>query len=1222
MNIPYSILEGKTFISKSCYDYHQSLAKKYYTLYKKNKSSNQAKSNKNIKKKIFNWFFTLDIKEKIKICSIYNNWFIRILDQLLTYNFYDNSMRFKPKEIYGNFYKMLNNNFEEENFKYKDYLETLAGNNENNPEKYFNTYFSTNECDSDFTETNKNLYVEREFLKELRFFSLNEYNDILSLNEELLNNKQKLQEYFDKFSDCNIFKENIIVIKAMSICNNIFNFTFPNWVRNMKKFSIQQLIIICFEISISIYYQIFLIEQSIPSFDIDSKIEDLFNMKMTMENYISKEVNKEQNKIISILDKKKIDIEISTDAYNKLFVDHENITDYVYKLAFDHNQSSFYTDPCIKDENINTVLNSLKKHLNNNIPQFVHDITFIKANKVFKIENIVYNIIYQKISTLCSERNLEEIYMDINETPTLKKKKKKNRKNKEKKEGNEIHENEEKKEENENNKDNKEKNNSAKNEINNFEENEIHNINDNKFSINADDNNKNNSNNSEDEEDEENQIFSNDYYNEIENSKDIKNINNDEESIKECIEMKLLDDKGKEIYEEEKKEKEEENKNETDLLEELLKENKQEKKINNNNNKKKKKRKNKKKKINQEENNIEINKKEELKEEPKIEEDNTDNKMTLNTPEISSNNNQKEIKEINTENTCHKKEENKNRKKQKDFFLYPVEKKKAKNINNNSNHKNSNKKNFSKNEDNNLSIKKESSKDNISETSATEKKEMTEKKETREKNEIININNEININNKDLDFSEINESKIVIVGNKNSANVIEKSNKIEHSHEQSKIQNINLNNSTINNYVIIDKYPPNKLLSFDNKEFQKNIYPQLISPYNYPMPFHQLPNYYLYERNDLFNDLTQEILSHEENITNNLSLLEKYRKEIYFKIKNFIENVLYKNNFDVKLIKYGSHETGLSIESSDIDILIKFCKNININNIGINNQQNIEEILALIYNELNNKKEKFYIIQINAIYTASVPVLKIKFNLENIIPKEIIKKIKENYIFNFDEDILELNFDFTFHEVEKIDDVIKIPSLEIISFIKKSLNFYKEIKPIILILKRFMKINKLNSSFHGGLSSYSLFLLLYSYIKYMFLQTNSLGHYLYGFFEFYSNFNFGIYYINPILDCPFMILDELHESGMMLIDPITSLNVAKSTFRIDQIKSVLTKGMVIIRNIFFTNKGKDYIHNLNCDKDIFLKELFKNQNGTMIVEKIFQQIHIQNQQVIGNWKNI
>ena len=329
------------------------------------------------------------------------------------------------------------------------------------------------------------------------------------------------------------------------------------------------------------------------------------------------------------------------------------------------------------------------------------------------------------------------------------------------------------------------------------------------------------------------------------------------------------------------------------------------------------------------------------------------------------------------------------------------------------------------------------------------------------------------------------------------------------------------------------------------------------------------------------------------------------------------------NNFKVQLINYGSHETGLSIECSDIDILIKFYKKNNISNfnININNQQNIEEILGLIYNELNNKKEQFNILQINAIYKASVPVLKIKFDLESIIPNEIKNQIKEKYKFNFEEDILQLNFDFTFQEVEKIEDDIHIPSLEIISFIKNSINIYKEIKPIILILKRFLKINKLNSSFHGGLSSYSLFLLLYSYIRYLYIPNNSLGHYLYGFFEFYSNFNFGIYLINPILDCPFMILDELHESGMVLIDPITSLNVAKSTFRIDQIKSVFTKGMVIIRNIFFTNKGKDYTHNLNNSKNIFLNELFKAKNGTIIVEKIIQQIQLQNQNVI-KWKNI
>ena len=168
-----------------------------------------------------------------------------------------------------------------------------------------------------------------------------------------------------------------------------------------------------------------------------------------------------------------------------------------------------------------------------------------------------------------------------------------------------------------------------------------------------------------------------------------------------------------------------------------------------------------------------------------------------------------------------------------------------------------------------------------------------------------------------------------------------------------------------------------------------------------------------------------------------------------------------------------------------------------------------------------------------------------------------------------------------------------------------------------------MKINKLNSSFHGGLSSYSLFLLLYSYIKSMYIQNNTIGHYLYGFFEFYSNFNFGIYLINSKFDCPFILLDELHESGMMLIDPITSLNVSKSTFRIDQIKSVLTKGMVIIRNIFLTNKGKNFIYNINNEnKYVFLDELFKCKNGVMILDKIITQMQMNNQNVNGKWKNV
>ena len=1171
MNIPFSILKEKKLDLK-CFEYHQTLAKRYYNSIKLNKSSNQKKPNKYSKKKIYNWFFVnLDIKQKLKVCSIYNDWFIKILEQLLTYNDYDNKIKFKPKEIYTNFYKALNNDFKDNYFDYSAFLNKYRNENKE-PQEYFNTFFEIKENDDGNRNENKKTYMEKTFLNELVFFSLNKKNDILSLSEELLNNREKLQEYFDQFSNCKIFSENIKVNKEY---NNIYNFSLPNWVKDFEEgFSIHQLILICFEISISIYYQLFLIENALPKFEIDSKIEDLYNMKLNMENYLAKETSKEKNPINSILDYKQLDSEVNSEENEKIYKDHEAITEYVYKIAFDRNQSSFYTDPSIKIDNINNAIINLKKELKINIPNFVDTITFIKANIVFKIQNILYNIIYQKIASLYYNRNLDELCNDINEIPKAKKKKKKNKKNK-----------------NEKKEDGEEKNkNSNEINLNLNESNEFNNIDDNKYSINCVEN-KNNSNNSDEEDDEENHIFSNDCSNEFNNS---NNINSNEENNKECIEMKDLDEKGKEIINLENKK----NKSEIDLIEEYINGNSKEKK----NKRKKKKHKNKNKN-----NNIEI-KKEESKEEK---ENNINN--NINKTEINSSSNINEKKENN--NIEQIKEENKNKKykeKYKDFYLFPTNKdKKNKNINNNnnSNNKNNLNKNNIINKDNLIIINQES-KEIKSKTTST--------LDITEKNENNIINGIYNINDKCLDLFKTKENNIEILGNKNkneiSIKTNDKSNKIEHNKEHSKIQNnINLNNSTINNYVIIDK----------NNDLPRNIIPQMLTPFNYSIPFYQLPNFYIYERSDLFDDLTKEIISYEENITNNLKLLDKFRRDIYEKIKIFIENILNKNNFEAELINYGSHETGLSTEFSDIDILIKFCKKFTMSNISLNNQQNIEEILSLIYNELNLEKEKFNIIQINAIYTASVPVLKIKFDLDKIIPSDIKKKIKDNYLFNFEEEILQLNFDFTFQEVENMDTIIKIPSLEIINFIKGCLYMYKEIKPIILILKRYMKINKLNSSFHGGLSSYSLFLLLYSYIKSMYIQNNTIGHYLYGFFEFYSNFNFGIYLINSKLDCPFILLDELHESGMMLIDPITSLNVSKSTFRIDQIKSVLTKGMVIIRNIFLTNKGKNFIFNINSDnKYIFLDELFKCRNGVMILDKIIPQMQINNQNVIGKWKNV
>ena len=200
---------------------------------------------------------------------------------------------------------------------------------------------------------------------------------------------------------------------------------------------------------------------------------------------------------------------------------------------------------------------------------------------------------------------------------------------------------------------------------------------------------------------------------------------------------------------------------------------------------------------------------------------------------------------------------------------------------------------------------------------------------------------------------------------------------------------------------------------------------------------------------------------------------------------------------------------------------------------------------------------------------------------------------------------MKLNFDFTFLEVDDIDKEQIIPSQKIKKFIKDSIIIYPNIKPIILILKRYMQIQKLNSSYHGGISSFSLFLLLASYNKQLFNENklldknkdfeNLLGQILYGFFMFYSNFNFEIHSIDLNKNNPFILLEEFNESNITLIDPITGLNAAKSTFKLDQIKFAFNNAILRINEIFFNNINS--IKN-NNDENNIIKELFTTNNFT------------------------
>ena len=405
-----------------------------------------------------------------------------------------------------------------------------------------------------------------------------------------------------------------------------------------------------------------------------------------------------------------------------------------------------------------------------------------------------------------------------------------------------------------------------------------------------------------------------------------------------------------------------------------------------------------------------------------------------------------------------------------------------------------------------------------------------------------------------------------------------------------------------------DKEIPQNDIKYDinnyNIQYFNNFY--YINQGQYPLiDFYQNYNNSFYIPQNLLNILSEEILHFEENVDNNLKTIKIYREKIIYDIKKFISKILNKN-YEFEFLFYGSYSTGLSIELSDIDILIKF--SIKNKNENLNVQQKIENIISLLEKAFNENREKMKISQVNPIYTASVPVLKIECNLEEIIPKKIQNDLKFNYLFNFENEILKLNFDFTFNECNNIKERIQIPSQEIINKIKNVIEIYPNIRPILLVLKRYMQITRLNSSFNGGISSYSLFLLLYAYyLQYYGNNINdnnnnknneenskqNLGKYLMGFFSFYSIFNFGNCAIDVKKNSPFISLDNMHESCILLIDPITGLNVAKSTFRIEHIKYVFNAANMIINNAYYEKMNN---FGNNEDNNI-LNELFKQINN-------------------------
>lgn len=264
--------------------------------------------------------------------------------------------------------------------------------------------------------------------------------------------------------------------------------------------------------------------------------------------------------------------------------------------------------------------------------------------------------------------------------------------------------------------------------------------------------------------------------------------------------------------------------------------------------------------------------------------------------------------------------------------------------------------------------------------------------------------------------------------------------------------------------------------------------------------------------------LHNDILDYSERVKYTLERLKPI-KDLVIKVVNASLRLSIEADFLTEI--YGSFATDLSIETSDVDILIRLSSE--------------EFETELIINKICLFLTSLNLIEcITPIVTATIPVIKLvvdpikMINMTLLVKHLEIKELAEKYANLRDEFEAFLNSDnakqylFEFSQLSKIKiDLsffsINQPSdLTVIHYIKNQVKNYPEITPLIQVLKRYLSLSKLNSSFNGGLSSHSLLLMIIAYARYP--KTNTalnLGAMLVGFLEFYGKyFNFSQFVID------------------------------------------------------------------------------------------------------------
>ena len=522
--------------------------------------------------------------------------------------------------------------------------------------------------------------------------------------------------------------------------------------------------------------------------------------------------------------------------------------------------------------------------------------------------------------------------------------------------------------------------------------------------------------------------------------------------------------------------------------------------------------------------------KEKENENNKQEEEQLKNKEEKEKPLINEVNEKEESREENNETEKKENEkivENKNKnKKFKEFHLFPVNQEKKKEKKKKANKKTKKNKEQQKNYEDkliritsytSLSTHKSSEHQENSSTNENENDSSSIISDISPNHYQYNSNNNNNSNNNinnNKEGKSDGSDETTIISPLNIININRRNDIINNSNHQNNIKTKNICNykrqyyncqyyNNNNNYNCNNNYNYNNNNYFSNNFFFSNL------------------NYYYKLGIDNYCSI----------INTNLAILNEF-KEKYLKIMfDMIQNNL-NNKFMINFGKYGSYATDLSIEGSDIDVCI-FYQNL------MNDNTNFGEELYNLLKD-NEKTQNLLSYETEKIFNTSIPrvIVKIKINEDK-------KQYLNNYGNLLDyEDMNIIKIDFTFNDnIEYYNN-----NMNNVKYIKSQLAIYPQIKPVVQITKRFLRRQKMNEVFTGGISSYTLFLMVLNTIKINQLKNPNQkienSQLLFATYQKFAEFNFVKFGINK--DNLDFFLGFENENGIpYIINPLTEINVCK-----------------------------------------------------------------------------